>query len=147
MAVQPGLAPEKLAKVVGDYDGMIIRSGVKVTVDVLAEPGRLRGIARAGVGVDNVDVPVATQKGIIVMNTPTGNTLSTAEHTFALILALSRNVAPAYQGLVAGRWDRKLYMGTQLADKTLGIVGLGRIGREVARRGQAFEMRVLVYAS
>ena len=143
--IKPGLAPAELAKIVGDYDGMIIRSGVKVTAEVLANPGKLRCIARAGVGVDNVDVPVATAKGVIVMNTPGGNTLSTAELTLALMLALSRKIAPANASLRGGQWDRKSFEGTQLAGKTLGIVGLGRIGKAVARRAAAMEMRVLAY--
>ncbi len=143
--VKTGLPPEELAKIVGQYDGMIIRSGVKVTADVLAGPGRLRGIARAGVGVDNVDVPTATAKGIIVMNTPGGNTLSTAELALALMLALARKIAPANASLRAGQWDRKSFEGTQLAGKTLGIVGLGRIGKAVAHRAAAMEMRVLGY--
>ena len=141
--VKPGLPPEELAKIAGKYDGMIIRSGVKVTADVLADPGRLRCIARAGVGVDNVDVPVATAKGIIVMNTPGGNTLSTAELTLALMLGLSRKIAAANASLRGGKWDRKSFEGTQLAGKTLGVVGLGRIGAAVAHRAAAMEMRVL----
>ena len=140
---RPGIKADELAKIVGKYDGMIIRSGVKVTADVLANPGQLRCIARAGVGVDNVDVPFATNKGIIVMNTPGGNTLSTAELTFTLMLALSRKIAPANVSLRAGNWDRKSFEGTQLAGKTLGVIGLGRIGRAVAARAAAFEMRVL----
>jgi D-3-phosphoglycerate dehydrogenase len=141
--VKPGLKPDELAKIVGKYDGMIIRSGVKITADVMASPGQLKCIARAGVGVDNVDVPVATAKGIIVMNTPGGNTLSTAELTMALMLALSRKIAPANASLRSGQWDRKSFEGTQLAGKTLGIVGMGRIGSAVAARALAFEMRVL----
>jgi len=143
--INAGLPPAELAKIVGQYDGMIIRSGVKVTAEVLAEPGKLRCIARAGVGVDNVDVPTATQKGIIVMNTPGGNTLSTAELTLALILGLSRKIAPANSSLLSGEWNRKAYQGTQLAGKTLGVVGLGRIGKAVARRANGLEMRVLGY--
>ena len=143
--VKPGLSPEELAKIVGEYDGMIIRSGVKVTGQVLAEPGKLRGIARAGVGVDNVDVTLATSKGIIVMNTPGGNTLSTAELTVALMLALSRKISQANASLRAGKWNRKAYQGTQLAGKVLGVVGLGRIGMAVARRALGLEMRVLGY--
>ena len=143
VGVQPGLPPDELAKVAREYDGMIIRSGVKVNDVVLADPGRLRGIARAGVGVDNVDVKLATARGIIVMNTPGGNTLSTTELTLALMLALSRKVAPANASLKAGQWDRKAFQGTQLAGKTLGIVGMGRIGRAVALRAAALEMRVL----
>jgi len=141
--INPGPPPEELAKIVGQYDGMIIRSGVKVTAEVLAEPGALKGIARAGVGVDNVDVPVATAKGVIVMNTPGGNTLATAELTMALMLALSRKIAPANASLVGGAWDRKKFQGTQLSGKTLGVIGMGRIGRAVAQRAAGFEMRVL----
>ncbi len=143
--VKAGLAPAELAKIIGEYDGMIIRSGAKVTAEVLEKPGKLRGIARAGVGVDNVDVPVATARGIIVMNTPGGNTLSTAELTLALMMALSRKISPANASLQAGEWNRKAYQGTQLAGKTLGIVGMGRIGRAVAKRADALEMRVLAY--
>ena len=137
MDIKPGLPPAELAKIVGEYDGMIIRSGVKVTAEVLANPGKLKCIARAGVGVDNVDVPVATAKGIIVMNTPGGNTLSTAELALALMLALSRKIAPANASLRSGQWDRKSFEGTQLAGKTLGIVGHGpdRQGGRQAGRG------------
>ena len=142
---KPGLKPEELAAIVGQYDGMIIRSGVKITADVMVNPGRLKCIARAGVGVDNVDVPVATAKGIIVMNTPGGNTLSTAELAMTLMLALSRKIAPANASLRDGKWDRKNFEGTQLAGKTLGVVGMGRIGSAVAKRALAFEMRVLGY--
>ena len=143
--IKPGLSPADLAKIVGNYDGIIIRSDVKITAEVLEKPGKLRCIARAGVGVDNVDVPVATARGVIVMNTPGGNTLSTAELTLALMLALSRKIAPANASLKAGQWDRKSFEGTQLAGKTLGVVGMGRIGRAVARRAIAMEMRVLGY--
>jgi D-3-phosphoglycerate dehydrogenase len=143
--VKPGLKGEELAKIVGQYDGMIIRSGVKITAEVMANPGKLKCIARAGVGVDNVDVPVATGKGIIVMNTPGGNTLATAELTMTLMLALSRKVSPANASLKSGQWDRKSFEGTQLAGKTLGIVGMGRIGKAVAKRAASFEMRVLGY--
>ncbi len=145
MTVKTGLSPEELAKIVGEYDGMIIRSGVKVTEEVLAEPGRLKGIARAGVGVDNINVPVATGKGVIVMNTPGGNTISTAELAFTLMLSLSRKIAPANASLKGGEWNRKAYQGTQLAGKTLGVVGMGRIGRAVAERALAFDMRVVGY--
>ena len=145
VSVQPGLKPEELAKIVGEYDGMIIRSGVKVTAEVLAEPGKLRGIARAGVGVDNIDVPTATAKGVVVMNTPGGNTLATAELTMSLILGLSRKIAPANASLKGGEWNRSQFRGTQLSGKTLGVVGMGRIGRAVAKRACGFEMRILGY--
>jgi D-3-phosphoglycerate dehydrogenase / 2-oxoglutarate reductase len=141
--VRTGLKGEPLRAALAEFDGAVCRSGVKITAESLEGNRRLRAIVRAGVGTDNIDKPAATRHGIVVMNTPTGNTLSTAEHTFALMLGLSRNVAAAYHSLQAGRWDRKHYMGTQLADKVLGIVGLGRIGQEVARRAVAFGMRVI----
>jgi D-3-phosphoglycerate dehydrogenase len=121
--VKTGINEDELARIIGDHDGLIIRSGTKVTAKVLENPGKLRGIARAGVGVDNIDIPEATRKGILVMNTPGGNTLSAAEHTMALILALSRNVVPACSSLKNGAWDRKKYMGNQLNRKVLGILG------------------------
>lgn len=140
-----GLKGDDLKQALNEFDGIIIRSGVKITAESLEGNKRLRAIVRAGVGTDNIDKEASTRLGIVVMNTPAGNTLSTAEHAFALMLALSRSIAPAYQSLCASKWDRKLYMGTQLADKTLGVVGLGRIGRAVALRGLAFEMRVIAY--
>ena len=140
-----GLKGDELRKGLMDFDGVIIRSGVKITAASLEGNKRLKAIVRAGVGTDNIDKEAATRLGIVVMNTPAGNTLSTAEHAVALMLALSRSIAPAYQSLCEGKWDRKSYMGTQLADKTLGVVGLGRIGREVALRGLAFRMRVIAY--
>ncbi len=144
-AVRTGLKGNELRQALLEYDGAICRSGVTLDAAALEGNRRLKAIVRAGVGTDNIDKQVATRQGIIVMNTPAGNTLSTAEHAFALMLALARNIAPAHQSLKEGTWDRKSYMGTQLADKTLGIVGLGRIGREVAKRAQAFEMRVMGY--
>ncbi|MEP0843556.1 MAG: phosphoglycerate dehydrogenase, partial [Phycisphaerae bacterium] len=143
--VRTGLSEDDLAKAVGEYDGMIIRSGVKVTARVLANPGRLRAIARAGVGVDNVDLDAATKAGILVMNTPDGNTLSTAEQTLALMLALSRHIPRADAHVREGLWERKKFTGTQLAGKTLGVIGFGRIGRTVAERALAFDMRVIAH--
>ncbi|MCA9199018.1 MAG: phosphoglycerate dehydrogenase [Planctomycetales bacterium] len=141
--VRTKLAGEELRSALAEFDGAICRSGVKITAESLEGNKRLKAIVRAGVGTDNIDKTASTRRGIIVMNTPAGNTLSTAEHTFALMLGLSRNVAPAHQSLKEHRWDRKAYMGTQLADKTLGVVGLGRIGQEVAKRARAFEMKVV----
>jgi len=141
----PGLPPDELKAHLADAEGIIIRSGTKVTAEVLADAPKLRAVVRAGVGVDNVDVAAASRRGVIVMNTPGGNTLSTAEHTMALLLALSRNVYPACRSLKEGKWDRKSFMGTQLAGKTIGVIGLGRIGLEVARRAAAFGMTVLGY--
>lgn len=143
--VRTGLKGQALRDALLQADGAICRSGVKITADVLEGNRRLKTIARAGVGVDNIDTAAATRQGIVVMNTPGGNTVSTAEHTIALMLGLARNVAPAFQSLKEGRWDRKHYMGTQLAGKTLGIVGLGRIGQAVAVRALAMEMKVLGY--
>jgi D-3-phosphoglycerate dehydrogenase len=141
--IRPKLSGDALREALAQYDGAIVRSGVKITADALAGNKRLKAIVRAGVGTDNIDKAAATRLGIVVMNTPTGNTLSTAEHTIAMMLALSRNIAPAYQSLIEGRWDRAQYMGSQLADKTLGIVGLGRIGQAVAARARALEMRLI----
>lgn len=143
--VRPGLAGDALRAALAEAEGAIVRSGVKITGDALRGNRRLKAIVRAGVGTDNIDKQAATRQGIVVMNTPAGNTISTAEHTIALMLALSRNIAPAYQSLLEGRWERGRYMGTQLADKTLGIIGLGRIGQAVAARARGLEMRVLAY--
>ena len=131
--VNTGMSEDELSQVIGEYDGLIIRSATKVTAKVLEKSGKLKGIARAGVGVDNIDIPAATQKGVLVMNTPGGNTLSAAEHTMALMLALSRNVVPACNSLKEGAWDRKKYTGNQLNNKVLGLIGLGRIGMAVPR--------------
>jgi len=143
--VKTGISEDELAEIIGEHDGLIIRSGTKVTAKVLDNPGKLKGIARAGVGVDNIDIPEATRKGILVMNTPGGNTLSAAEHTMALILAMSRSVVPACNSLRAGAWDRKKYMGNQLNNKVLGVIGLGRIGLAVARMAKGFNMKILGY--
>ena len=143
--IKTGISEDELAQIIGEYDGLIIRSGTQVTAKVLENPGKLKGIARAGVGVDNIDVPAATQKGILVMNTPGGNTLSAAEHTMALMLALSRNVVPACNSLKEGAWDRKKYTGNQLNKKVLGVIGLGRIGMSVVKMALGFNMRVIGY--
>jgi D-3-phosphoglycerate dehydrogenase / 2-oxoglutarate reductase len=135
---------ETLAALPGAH-AMIIRSGTKADAELLAAAPDLKMIARAGVGVDNVDLPTATANGVVVMNTPGGNTIATAEHTFSLMLALARHVPAAYMSMREGRWDRKLYQGTELRGKTLGIVGFGRVGRAVAARALAFQMNVVEY--
>lgn len=145
LEVRTGLKGDELRKALLEADGAICRSGVKITAEVLQGNTRLRAIARAGVGVDNIDTHAATRQGIVVMNTPGGNTISTAEHTIALMLGLSRNIAAANQSLVEGRWDRKKFMGAQVAGKTLGVIGLGRVGQAVATRARGLEMRVLGY--
>jgi D-3-phosphoglycerate dehydrogenase len=132
-----------LRAALAEADGIVIRSGTQLTDEVLKDQPRLKVIVRAGVGVDNIDVPSATRQGIVVMNTPGGNTVSTAEHTMALILALSRNVGPANSSLKAGKWERNKFTGTQIGGKTLGIVGLGRVGLAVAKRALGFDMTVV----
>ena len=141
--VMTGLSGDALRDALACHDGAICRSGVKINAAALAGNHRLKAIVRAGVGTDNIDKESATRQGIVVMNTPAGNTVSTAEHAFALLLALSRNIAAADASLREHRWDRNQFMGVQLAGKTLGIVGLGRIGQAVAKRARAFDMRVI----
>jgi D-3-phosphoglycerate dehydrogenase len=138
-----GLSGAALHEALRGADGVIVRSGTRLTADLLDNPGRLRAIVRAGVGVDNIDVAAATRRGIVVMNTPGGNTVSTAEHTIALLLALARHIAPADASTRQGKWERGRFVGTQLAGKTLGVVGLGRVGREVARRAAGLDMKVV----
>ena len=134
---------DELLAALPDADALIIRSASKIDAEALAAATKLKMIARAGVGVDNVDIPVATERGIVVMNTPDGNTISTAEMTFGLMLALARQIPQAHATLLAGKWDRKSFSGVELRGKTLGIVGFGRIGRAVAKRALAFEMTVI----
>src|SRR5262249_9149395 len=134
---------EALQEAVRAADGVIVRSGTRITAELLEDPGRLRAIVRAGVGVDNIDVAAATRRGIVVMNTPGGNTVSAAEHTITLLMAVARHIPDADASLKRGQWERNKLVGTQLAGKTLGVVGLGRIGREVARRAAGLDMKVL----
>ena len=143
VVVKTGMSPAELIEVVGDYDALIVRSETKVTRKVIEAGTRLRVIARAGIGVDNIDLDAATSAGIAVVNAPTGNTVSAAEHTMAMMLALSRNIPNAHQSLRMGEWRRSAFIGTEVRDKTLGICGLGRVGGEVARRAQAFGMRLV----
>ncbi len=143
--VKTSLSPAELKKVIKNYDALIVRSGTKVTKEIIASAKKLKIIGRAGVGLDNVDVEAASRKGIVVMNTPGGNTISTAEHTMSMILALSRNIPQAYQSLKERRWDRKKFMGVEIYGKVLGIIGLGRIGAEVAKRAMSFGMKVLTF--
>ncbi|MCA9012798.1 MAG: phosphoglycerate dehydrogenase [Planctomycetaceae bacterium] len=145
VVIKSGLTPAQVREELKSVDGIIIRSGTTLTAEILDGQERLKCIARAGVGVDNINLEAATRAGILVMNTPTGNTISTAEHTFAMMLALSRNIGPAHASMKSGKWDRKSFQGTQLAGKTLAVVGLGRIGLSVAQRAVAFEMTVVGY--
>ena len=138
-----GLKPEEIIAVIGDYDALMVRSQTKVTADIIEAGKKLQVIARAGVGIDNVDVEAATRCGVVVVNAPTGNTVSAAEHAVALMLALARNIPQASAVLKTGVWRRNDFMGTELRGKTLGIIGLGNVGSEVAKRAQGFEMRLL----
>ncbi|MCX5686811.1 MAG: phosphoglycerate dehydrogenase [Candidatus Omnitrophica bacterium] len=143
--VNTKLTPDELKKAIKDYDALLVRSATKVTKDVISAADKLKIIGRAGVGLDNVDVEAASKKGVIVVNTPGGNTISTAEHTVTMMLALSRNIPQADFSMRKGEWERKKFTGVELYGKTLGIVGLGRIGTEVAKRALSFEMKVLAY--
>ena len=139
------LSEAELLPVVTDAVALVVRSETKVTRQVIAGAPQLRVVGRAGVGVDNVDVEAATQRGIVVMNTPGGNTISTAELTFSMLMALARNIPQANASMKAGEWNRKAFSGTELYGKTLGVLGIGRIGTELARRAIAFGMRVMAY--
>ncbi len=143
--VKTGLRPEELKSIIGDYDALVVRSETQATAEIIEAGRKLQVIARAGVGLDNIDVGAATQRGIIVVNAPTSNTISAAEHAFALMLALARHIPQASARLKSGAWQRRDYIGTELKNKTLGIVGLGNVGSEIARRAQAFEMRLIGY--
>ena len=142
---RPGLSPGELHQVVGEYDGLVVRSATKVTAEVIAHAARMKVIGRAGTGSDNIDIEAATRRGILVMNTPGGNTVSAAEHTVSMLLSLARNIPQAHMSLVRGEWERKKFTGTEVFEKTLGVVGLGKIGREVASRCMGLGMKVLGY--
>ncbi len=145
VTVRTGLSEAELVKLIPDFSALVVRSLTKVTAPVLRAATRLKVVGRAGVGVDNVDVETATRRGVIVMNTPGGNTISTAEHAFSLLVSVARKIPQAHSNLQAGKWDRKQFEGTELYSKTLGIIGMGRIGSELSRRAIAFGMRVLAY--
>jgi D-3-phosphoglycerate dehydrogenase / 2-oxoglutarate reductase len=143
--VKTGLSPEELAKIIPDYDALMIRSGTRVTKDVIEAGQQLKIIGRAGVGVDNVDVPEATRRGIVVVNSPEGNTIAAAEHALAMMFALSRYIPAADQSVKASEWNRKAFTGVEVYKKTLGVVGLGKIGAHVATVGRALGMKLLAY--
>jgi D-3-phosphoglycerate dehydrogenase len=143
--VNPGLKPEELKKIIGDYQALIVRSETKVTPDILAAADNLKVIGRAGTGVDNIHVPSATQRGIVVMNAAGGNSVTTAEHTISLMMSLARKIPQAHGKLKNGKWDKKSFMGVELAGKTLGVIGLGNIGKIVASRAVGLAMKVVAY--
>lgn len=143
--VKTGLDHEALKNIIGVYDALIIRSATKVTEDLLSAATRLKVVGRAGIGLDNVDIPAATKRGIIVMNTPGGNVITTAEHAIGMLLALSRNVPEGTASLKAGRWDKKKLQGREIFNKVLGVIGYGKIGSIVADRARGLKMKVIVY--
>ncbi|MCM8794701.1 MAG: phosphoglycerate dehydrogenase [Candidatus Omnitrophica bacterium] len=143
--VRTKIPPEELKGIIGEYDGLVVRSGTQVTKDILASAKKLKVIGRAGAGLDNIDVETASKQGVIVMNAAGGNTISTAEHTMSLILSLARNIPQACASLKGGRWDRSKFMGVELYGKYLGIIGMGKVGSEVAKRAHGFGMRLLVH--
>jgi len=143
--VRNKLAPEELKAALKDMDALIVRSATKVTAEVLAASPRLKVVGRAGVGVDNVDLEAATSRGVVVMNTPGGNTISAAEHTLSMLLSLAKHIPQATASMKAGKWEKGKFLSVELSGKTLGIVGLGRIGSEVAKRARGFNLRVLAY--
>ncbi|MGZ7444894.1 phosphoglycerate dehydrogenase [Paenibacillus sp. TH7-28] len=139
-----GLSEDELVQIIAGYDGLLVRSQTKVTEKIMAAAARLKVIGRAGVGVDNIDLEAATKRGIIVINAPDGNTITTCEHAFAMMMALARHIPQAYAKTISGQWDRK-FLGVELRNKTLGVLGMGRIGSEVAKRAKAFGMEILGY--
>jgi D-3-phosphoglycerate dehydrogenase len=143
--VKTGMKPDELAENIGNYHGLVIRSATKVTSKIIDAASNLRVIGRAGSGLDNVDITAATKKGIVVMNTPGGNTITTAEHTMALMFALARQIPQATASIKQGKWEKKKFMGVELFNKTLGVIGIGNIGSQVAKRSQAFAMNVIAY--
>ncbi len=145
VVVKTGMSPEELKQAIRDADALAIRSATKVTAEVIDAAPRLKVVGRAGTGLDNVDIPYASKRGIVVMNTPGGNTITTAEHAISMMLALARNIPQAAASMREGKWEKKKFQGTEIFNKTLGIIGLGRIGRVVAERALGLKMRVVAY--
>ena len=145
VTVQTGMSPAELLEAIGDVDGLVVRSETKVTADVLAAAERLQVVGRAGVGVDNIDLDTATLRGVAVVNAPTGNTVAAAEHTIAVLFSLARKIPQADASLKRGEWTRGAFMGVEIQGKTLGVIGLGRVGSEVVRRARGLDMHVLGY--
>ena len=143
--VKTGMNPDEIKAVIGDYDGLIIRSATKVTADLLESASRLRVVGRAGIGLDNVDIAAASQKGVVVMNAPDGNATTAAEHAICMMLALSRNIPQANASMKAGKWEKKKFMGREITGKTFGVIGVGRIGGIAASRAQGLKMKTIAY--
>jgi len=140
-----GSSKEEIIEQIVDYDGLVVRSRTKADEDIIKAGEKLKVIGRAGAGVDNIDVGTATGKKIVVMNTPGGNTIAAAEHTIAMLLSALRNIPRAYKAMLEGRWDKKLYTGNEIFGKTIGVVGVGKIGAEVVKRLKAFEAKIIIY--
>src|SRR4026208_822215 len=143
--VKLGLKPDDLKKICADYDGWVIRSGTRITAELVDAAKKLKVIGRAGVGYENIDADAATKRGIVVMNTPGGNNVTTGEHTVALMMALARHIPQAVSSLKAGKWERNKFVGVELCNKTIGVVGLGNVGRIVAERAAGLRMKVIGY--
>ena len=143
--VNTGLEPNELKSIIGDYDALVIRSATKVTEEILEAAKNLKVVGRAGIGLDNVDIPAATKRGVVVMNTPTGNVITTAEHTIAMLMALTRNIPWGTSTLKAGLWEKKKLQGREVFNKVLGIIGFGKIGSIVADRARGLKMQVIVH--
>ncbi|MEN8188587.1 MAG: phosphoglycerate dehydrogenase [Thermodesulfobacteriota bacterium] len=143
--INTGLSPDELKKIIGNYDGLVIRSATKVTAEIIEAADRLKVVGRAGIGLDNVDIPSASQKGIVVMNAPDGNATTAAEHAISMMMALSRNIPQATASMKAGKWEKKSFMGREVTGKTLGVVGIGRIGAIATSRAQGLKMKTIAY--
>ena len=143
--VKTGLPPDELKSIIGDYDGLVIRSATKVTAEIIEAAGKMKVVGRAGSGLDNVDLHTASKKGIVVMNTPGGNTITTAEHAISMMLALSRKIPQATASMKSGKWDKKKFMGAEICNKTLGVVGIGLVGSVVADRANGLKMNVIAF--
>ena len=143
--VMPNMPVPELCKIIGEYDALVSRSQIQVTKELIDAATNLKVIGRAGVGVDNIDIPAATARGIVVLNTPEGNTMAATEHTVAMLMAMTRHIPQAHQSMQEGRWDRKSFDGIQVQNRTLGIIGVGRIGSRVAKRMQGMEMTTIGY--
>src|SRR5262252_2414159 len=143
--VRTGLKAPELKAAIPDYDGLAVRSATKVTAEILAAAPKLKVVGRAGIGVDNIDVPAATQRGVVVMNTPHGNSITTAEHAIAMMFALARQIPAADKSTQAGKWEKSRFMGVELTGKTLGVVGCGNVGSLVAERALGLRMKVIAY--
>ncbi|MEK7850876.1 MAG: NAD(P)-dependent oxidoreductase, partial [Deltaproteobacteria bacterium] len=140
-----GLKPDELKAIIKDYDGLAIRSSTKVTAEIIEAATNLKVIGRAGIGVDNVDIPAASKRGVIVMNTPYGNTTTTAEHAISMMLSLARDIPQATTSTKAAKWEKNRFMGKEITNKTLGIIGIGNIGSIVVNRAQGLKMNVIAY--